>query len=135
MPPRTGLLPSSAAASLTHRFSLPSAFFQLTTVAPKSSTSTDSPLGSRADTRELSAEMLTTGCGARVMGEICAGRWARSIVGVVVAVLTAGSEAGWRQLERRAGWKMGRARKGDDGQVDCDDDDDEADGSQFSVGC
>jgi len=60
MPPRTALLPSSAAFSLNQRFSLPLDCHEIT-VAPYSKTSTDSPVGSVALTRELSAS--TCGCG------------------------------------------------------------------------
>ncbi len=65
MPPRTALVPSSLAASLSHSFSAPFLSFQLTTVAPYSSTSTLSPVGSTAVTRELSSEKVTCGWGAR----------------------------------------------------------------------
>lgn len=44
MPPLTGLEPSSFASSLSQRFSLP-LLFQLITVAPYSSTTTESPVG------------------------------------------------------------------------------------------
>lgn len=64
-PPLTPLEPSSLEASLSHSFSSPAASFQLRTVAPKSSTSTLSPVGSRAETRALSSEMVTWACGGR----------------------------------------------------------------------
>ena len=53
IPPLTGLLPSSFAAELTHRFSLPLPF-QLTTVAPYRRTSTLSPVGRVAIIRSRS---------------------------------------------------------------------------------
>ena len=65
MPPRTPLVPSSLVFSLSHSFSSPEASFQLSTVAPKSSTSTLSPVGSVAVTRELPWEMLTWAWGGR----------------------------------------------------------------------
>jgi hypothetical protein len=52
-PPRTALLPSNFAASLTHRFSAPFESFQLIIVAPNSRISTLSPVGRVAETREL----------------------------------------------------------------------------------
>jgi hypothetical protein len=64
MPPRTGLLPSSLAASLSQSFSAPAAVFQLMTVAPYRRISTDSPVGRRATTRSSSAS--TAACGANV---------------------------------------------------------------------
>ena len=48
---------------LTNRFSLPFAFFHERTVAPKRRTSTDSPVGKLAVTRELSCEIETWGVG------------------------------------------------------------------------
>ena len=80
IPPRTGLEPSRRALELRKRFSLPLADFQDVTVAPCNRTSTFSPVGSCAVTRELSSEMET--CGEGWMGEtgIAAGFLARSIV-------------------------------------------------------
>ncbi len=52
---------------LTKRFSLPFAVFHERTVAPKRRTSTDSPVGKRAVTLELSLEMDT--CGVGMVGE------------------------------------------------------------------
>lgn len=63
MPPRTGAEPSRAADSLSHNFSWPAASFQLRTLAPCSRTSTLSPVGSVAETREWSWVMSTVGCG------------------------------------------------------------------------
>jgi hypothetical protein len=81
-PPRTGLLPSSAAFSLNHRFSvLPPLLFQLVTVAPNSSTSTLSPEGNLAMTLELGPvpTMSTSGLGApEEDASIADGRFARS---------------------------------------------------------
>lgn len=79
MPPRTALDPSSMAFSLNHRCSCP-AFVHEITVAPCSSTSTDSPVGRLAVTRELSGEMLTCGCGPVDLAVIAAGRCARSTI-------------------------------------------------------
>lgn len=59
MPPRTAFVPSSFAPSLSHNFSSPEASFQLSTVAPYRRTSTLSPVGSDAVTRELPCEMVT----------------------------------------------------------------------------
>lgn len=59
MPPLTALEPSSTAFSLSQSFSLPAASFQLMTVAPCSRTSTDSPVGSLAETRPASLSMFT----------------------------------------------------------------------------
>lgn len=57
IPPRTALLPSRAAFSLSHKFSvLPPWLFQLVTVAPYRSTSTLSPEGRVAMTFELAPE-------------------------------------------------------------------------------
>jgi hypothetical protein len=82
MPPRTGLLPSRAAFSLSHMFSvLPPLLFQLVTVAPYSSTSTLSPDGSVATTLELEPEptMSTWASGAAAEGALSAdGLFARS---------------------------------------------------------
>jgi len=64
-PPLTALLPSVFAASLSHSFSAPFASFQLMIVAPKSSTSMLSPVGSTADTRLFECEMVTCACGGR----------------------------------------------------------------------
>jgi len=61
MPPLTGFDPSSLAASETQSFSFPARSFQLITVAPNRRTSTLSPVGRVADTREFSWEMLTCG--------------------------------------------------------------------------
>ena len=63
IPPRTPLEPSSLVFSLNQSFSSPFASFQLSTVAPKSSTSTLSPVGNVAVTRELPSEMVTWACG------------------------------------------------------------------------
>lgn len=57
--------PSILEASLSHSFSSPAASFQLSTVAPKSSTLTLSPVGSAAATRELPWEVVTCACGWR----------------------------------------------------------------------
>lgn len=65
MPPRTALLPSRTAPSLSHSFSPPARSFHEMTVAPYSMTSTLSPVGSTADTREFPCEMLTCAWGAR----------------------------------------------------------------------
>lgn len=59
MPPLTALEPSSTAFSLSQSFSFPAASFQLITVAPCSRTSTDSPVGSWAETRPVSLSMST----------------------------------------------------------------------------
>lgn len=64
-PPLTALLPSIFAFSLTHSFSSPFASFQLMIVAPNSSTSMLSPVGSTAETRLLECEIVTCACGAR----------------------------------------------------------------------
>jgi hypothetical protein len=80
IPPLTGLLPSRIALSLTHKFSVPSTFFQLVTVAPKSRTSTVSPVGRRAETVLVSSEMLTTGCGAAAVWARFFGLLARSTI-------------------------------------------------------
>ncbi|QBZ60346.1 hypothetical protein PoMZ_07287 [Pyricularia oryzae] len=53
MPPLTAFEPSSFAPSLNHSFSWPF-FFQLRTVAPYRRTSTLSPVGNTASTRDLS---------------------------------------------------------------------------------
>jgi len=66
MPPRTGLLPSSFAAVLSHSLSLP-LLFQLVTVAPKSKISTESPVGRVAVTLPFSA--YTLACGPVLAGE------------------------------------------------------------------
>jgi hypothetical protein len=86
MPPRTGLLPSSFAASLTHRFSRP-LLFQLITVAPYSRTSTESPVGRLATT--LPCSECTLGCGPVVEGEIADGLFGRSIVWLFVSQMMA----------------------------------------------
>lgn len=64
-PPLIALLPSNFAASLNHSLSCPSPPFQLITVAPCSRTSTLSPVGSTASTRECACVMLTCACGGR----------------------------------------------------------------------
>jgi hypothetical protein len=64
-PPLTAFVPSVFAFSLTHSFSPPFASFQLMIVAPKSSTSMLSPVGSTAETRLLECEIVTCACGAR----------------------------------------------------------------------
>lgn len=76
-PPRTGLLPSIFAAVLTQRFSLP-LLFQLVTVAPNNSTSTESREGSEAMTRPCS--VWTLGCGPVKEGLRAEGRFRRSIL-------------------------------------------------------
>jgi len=80
MPPLTGLLPSSFAAWLNHRFSIP-LLFQLVTVAPYSKTSTLSPVGNVAIIFPCSSR--TDGCGPAVDGEIGTGRCGRSILDAV----------------------------------------------------
>lgn len=77
IPPRTGLLPSNFAALLTHTFSLP-LLFQLMTVAPYSSTSTESPVGSDAITLPFS--LCTEGCGPVVEGLMAEGLLGRSMI-------------------------------------------------------
>lgn len=77
MPPRTAFEPSSLAASLRNKFSLP-LLFQLITVAPKSRTSTESPVGRVATT--LPCSERTVGCGPVVEGEIALGRFGRSMM-------------------------------------------------------
>lgn len=59
MPPLTGLEPSRCALELRKRFSLPVEDFQEITVAPWSKTSTLSPVGKLAVTRELSSDIET----------------------------------------------------------------------------
>ena len=77
IPPLTGLLPSSFAASLTKRFSFPLLFHEIT-VAPYRRTSTESPVGRLATT--LPCSVWTEGCGPVVEGEIALGLFGRSIV-------------------------------------------------------
>jgi hypothetical protein len=84
IPPLTGLLPSSFAASLSHRFSLP-LFFQLMMVAPYSRISKLSPVGSEAITRPFS--LCTDGCGPVVDGEIGAGLFERCAIVVYISLL------------------------------------------------
>ena len=78
IPPLTGLLPSSLAAELSQRFSLP-LLFQLVTVAPYSNTSTESPVGNEATTRPDS--VWTDGCGPATDGDRAEGLLGRSIMG------------------------------------------------------
>lgn len=86
MPPLTGLLPSSLAASLSQSLSMPAAFFHEMTVAPKRSTSTDSPVGSLAETREL--ETSTAACGGKVGVDARGlGLWWRSTMFAVAVVV------------------------------------------------
>jgi hypothetical protein len=80
IPPRTGLLPSSLAAELRKRFSRP-LLFQLITVAPYRSTSTESPVGRLATTFPCSE--WTLGCGPVPEGEMAEGLFGRSIVEVL----------------------------------------------------
>lgn len=65
-PPLTAFVPSVFAFSLTHSFSFPAASFQLMIVAPKSSTSMLSPVGSTAETRLLECEIVTWAWGVRL---------------------------------------------------------------------
>lgn len=80
MPPRTGFEPSRRALELRKRFSLPLADFHDITVAPKRSTSTDSPVGRLALTRELSCEMDTFGVGMTGETGMAEGFFERSIM-------------------------------------------------------
>lgn len=81
IPPRTALVPSSLAPSLNHSFSSPEASFQLRTVAPKSRTSTLSPEGSTAVTRELPWVIVVWACGGMSgVGARAEGLFRRSIM-------------------------------------------------------
>lgn len=80
IPPLTGLEPSRCALELRKIFSLPVEDFQEITVAPWSKTSTLSPVGKLAVTRELSSDIET--CGVGVTGDtgMALGFFARSIL-------------------------------------------------------
>lgn len=82
IPPRTALDPSSAALLLKNKPSAPSPVFHDRTVAPCKSTSTRSPAGSVAITRELSSDRLTSGVGALGVMGILVGRGLSGIVAV-----------------------------------------------------
>lgn len=79
-PPRTAFVPSSLALSLKNNLSLPCASFQLRIVAPYSSISTLSPVGSTALT--LSSPTVTCACGATWPGlvESALGFFGRSTI-------------------------------------------------------
>lgn len=83
-PPRTALLPSKAAFSLTHKFSvLPPLLFQLVTVAPNSKTSTLSPEGNVAITLELAPEPTMSICASGAAASVALraeGRLVRSTI-------------------------------------------------------
>jgi len=110
-PPLTALLPSVFAFSLTHSFSLPAASFQLIIVAPKSSTSMLSPVGSTADTRSLECEIVTCACGAKPgVAESAEGFFGRSTM--VAGVEQGGTSELWcegsvglRVLGQEVCWK------------------------------
>ena len=80
IPPLTAFEPSRRALELRNSFSWPFAVFHERTWAPKRRTSTDSPVGKLAVTRELSSEMETWGVG--MVGEtgIAEGFLDRSII-------------------------------------------------------
>lgn len=80
MPPLTPFDPSSTALSLSHRFSRPRVF-QDVTVAPCSRISTDSPVGKVAVT--LSPSATTDGWGPYVEGEMGTGL-CRSTISAIV---------------------------------------------------
>lgn len=82
IPPLTGLLPSSFADELNHKFSLP-LLFQLITVAPYRRISTESPEGREAIT--LPCSLCTLGCGPVVEGLMAEGLFGRSMVNRVLA--------------------------------------------------
>ena len=100
IPPLTGFEPSRWALSLRNKFSVPWADFQEMTVAPNRRTSTDSPLGRLAVTRELSAEMVTWGAGAIGDTGMALGFLARSMFGWMLERILG---AVWRVCVERRG--------------------------------